>query len=298
MSWLGKIMTFLVVVAALAWMYFTVTVFVTRTNWKARADASEKALAESEKNRVTEQRAWETQRAQLTALLETERARTKQQGDDYAALESLSKKGSDTNAQLMAINDQAAKTAALRDATEKATQAELKDTRDRNAKLEDAAVKLVLDKQTAQREQLKAENERNLQKAIADDYGRKIAELTALVTELRQTGGGGGTAQVLRTVQKEPTPLSDNTRGTVVRDVSAAGFVEISLGIDAGLEPGSKLDVYRESEGKYLGTLVVQGTSLRPKQAVATFRPARNVPLSQLRPDELPRKNDNVGIIR
>ena len=68
--------------------------------------------------------------------------------------------------------------------------------------------------------------------------------------------------------------------------------------IDAGLEPGSKLDVYRESEGKYLGTLVVQGTSLRPKQAVATFRPARNVPLSQLRPDELPRKNDNVGIIR
>jgi hypothetical protein len=72
-------------------------------------------------------------------------------------------------------------------------------------------------------------------------------------------------------------------------------FVQISLGIDAGLEPGSRLDVYRESGGgKYLGTLVVT-KSLYPKEAVAEFKPARPVPLAQLRPDELPRKGDTVG---
>jgi hypothetical protein len=78
----------------------------------------------------------------------------------------------------------------------------------------------------------------------------------------------------------------------------AAGKVRISIGIDAGLEPGHKLDVYRETGGgKYLGTLTVT-KSLEPKQAVCEFRPARNVTIEKLRPDELPRKGDTAGLIR
>ena len=74
-------------------------------------------------------------------------------------------------------------------------------------------------------------------------------------------------------------------------------FVHISIGIDAGLEPGSRLDVYRESGGgQYLGTLVVT-KALYPKEAVAQFRPSRPVAISQLRPDELPRKGDTVGSV-
>jgi hypothetical protein len=72
-------------------------------------------------------------------------------------------------------------------------------------------------------------------------------------------------------------------------------FVHINIGIDAGLEPGSRLDIYRESGGgQYLGTVVVT-KSVYPKEAVAEFKPARNVPISQLRPEELPRKGDVVG---
>ena len=54
MSWLGNILTFLVLIASVVWMAITVNVYVTRTNWKVRSDAYEKALKDSEANRRTE----------------------------------------------------------------------------------------------------------------------------------------------------------------------------------------------------------------------------------------------------
>jgi RNA polymerase sigma factor (sigma-70 family) len=90
-----------------------------------------------------------------------------------------------------------------------------------------------------------------------------------------------------------PAPLPDHVRGTVTKVVG--GFVEISVGQDAGLEVGSKLDVYRTAgDGKYLGTLVV-ATLSGAKGAVCEFKPARQVALDQLRDEELPRKGDTVG---
>ena len=155
-------------------------------------------------------------------------------------------------------------------------------------------MRLVLAKEIADRGRLSAENESKLSRAIADENAKKVETLAALVTELRQSGGGGGQATVLRSIDKIPAPLPANIRGTVVRDIDG-DFVRISIGIDAGLEPGSRLDVYRESGGgKYLGTLIVT-RSVYPKEAVAEFRPARAVPMAQLRPEELPRKGDVVG---
>jgi hypothetical protein len=174
-------------------------------------------------------------------------------------------------------------------------QEELKQTRNRSNVLEDERVKLVLAKELAERGRVKAENEAKLSRALADENAKKVETLSALVTELRQSGGTG-TASVLRHIDKIPAPLPENIRGTVTRDMQG-NFVQISLGIDAGLEPGSKLDVYREGGGgKYLGTLTVT-KSIYPKQAVAEFKPARPVALSQLRPDELPRKGDTVGLL-
>jgi len=185
----------------------------------------------------------------------------------------------------------------VRDAQVKAIQDELKTTRDRNNLLQDQAVALVLLKEAADRARIGAENDSRLARAIVDENAKKIETLTALVTELRQTVGSG-TATVLRNIEKAPAPLPENIRGTVEANMSTDGFVLIGIGIDAGLEPGSKLDVYRETGGgKYLGTLTVTG-SLRPKEAVAEFRPARPVGLTQLRPDEMPRKGDVVGRVR
>jgi hypothetical protein len=73
-------------------------------------------------------------------------------------------------------------------------------------------------------------------------------------------------------------------------------YALVSLGTDAGLEPGSRLAVYREGkEGRYLGTLVV--TKVYPKEAVAEFKPVRAVAVEKLRPAELPRKGDSVGLV-
>ncbi len=294
MSWLGKIMTFLVFIGALVWAYFTVAAYATRTNWQTRAAALEKSLKESEANRNVEQRQWQKERSEMTALLEAEKERTKTLNLNYDNLASDSKKLDDVNKTLTASLSSADIIAKKKDVSEMAMLIELKATRDRNTALEDGTVELVRKKEEAERDRLRAVNERDLQEAIAKENIAKVLDLQSRLNDLVRSGSG--TSAVLRTVDKVPAPLPDNIRGTVVRDISG-DFVQISIGIDAGLEPGSKLDIYRETGGgQYLGTLIVT-KSVYPKEAVAEFRPARGVPVSQLRPDELPRKGDTVGQI-
>lgn len=294
MSWLGKILTFLVLIASVVWMALTVNVYVTRTNWKARADGYEKALKESEANRRTELNNSRTEQEKLNRLLEAEKSRTTDLNKALADLSSSSTKSAEDFNKLLTNYANVERSLQNQVASLKITLSELEDTRKRNTTLEDKAVELVLKKEIADRERLRAENEAKLARAIADENGVRAERLQALVTELKQSGGSG-TATVLRSVDKIPAPLPDNIRGTVTRDITG-DFVQISIGIDAGLEPGSRLDVYRESTGQYLGTLVVT-KSVYPKEAVAEFRSAKGVPVSQLRPNELPRKGDQVGIV-
>ncbi len=297
MTWLGKILTFLVLIGSVVWAAFTVNAYVTRTNWKDRADKYEKAYKESEANREREKRDLEVAREALVRMYAAERARA---DEINKSLEDLAAAGRKADAEYKKLEQDyrdADVQAKILLASVKTIQDELADTRKRNNLLEDERVKLVLAKETADRAKLQADNEAKLARAIADENAKKVETLTAQVTELRQTGGAGGAATVLRSIDKPPAPLPENIRGTVLRDISG-DFVHISIGIDAGLEPGSRLDVYREANGgKYLGTLVVT-KSIYPKEAVAEFRPARAVPISQLRPDELPRKGDSVGMIR
>jgi hypothetical protein len=296
MSWLGKILTFFVFVGAVVWASFTVSAFATRTNWKVRADAFEKAAKESEAGREREMRDNQLAREALVRLYRAEKGRADDLEKGYAELSAAGRRINKEYEQIEQTLRETDVETKKRDARVKTMQDELADTRKRNNELEGKIVNLVLDKEKAERERLRADNDARLARSQADENAKKVETLTALVTELRQTGGSG-TATVLRSIEKTPPPLPDNIRGTVTQDMRE-NFVQISLGIDAGLEPGSRLDVYRESGGgKYLGTLVVT-KSLYPKEAVAEFRPARPVPVAQLRPDELPRKGDTVGHVR
>jgi hypothetical protein len=297
MSWFGKILTFLVFIGAGVWAYFSAAAFVTRTNWQVRADQYKKAFEDSEKFREKEARANAAALAALNQLYDAEKKRVEELDKGLTDLRATVAKDDATYKQLLTNYTTLQAQANVRDAQVKAIQDELKTTRDRNNLLQDQAVALVLLKEAADRARIGAENDSRLARAIVDENAKKIETLTALVTELRQTGGSG-TATVLRNIEKAPAPLPENIRGTVEANMSTDGFVLIGIGIDAGLEPGSKLDVYRETGGgKYLGTLTVTG-SLRPKEAVAEFRPARPVGLTQLRPDEMPRKGDVVGRVR
>ena len=296
MSWLGKILTFLVLIAACVWAFFTIQAYVTRTNWQARAAELEKRLKESEDARQKEYREGQSN---LDAMVRLYKAEKSLSDDLGKSIDDLSTTGRKLNDGYNTLDNELKKAKAdeeIRQASLKTTLDELDTTRKRNTGLEDERVKLVLAKEAAERERLRFENEAKLSRAIADENAKKVETLAALVTELRQSGGGGGTATVLRSIDKIPAPLPENIRGTVLKDAST-DFVHISIGIDAGLEPGSRLDVYRETGGgQYLGTLVVT-KSIYPKEAVAEFKPARGVPFGQLRPDELPRKGDLVGRI-
>lgn len=293
MSWLGKILTFLVLIGACVWAFFTVQAFATRTNWKARADAYEKAFKDSEEARQKEYRQSQADRDALVRLYAAEKSLV----DDLTlSVADLSATGRKLNENYNTLDNELKTAKAdelIRAARLQTTQDEGEATRKRNIALEDERVRLVLAKEAADRGRLSAENEAKLSRSIADENAKKVETLVALVTELRQSGGSG-TAAVLRTIDKVPAPLPANIRGTVARDI-VGDLVQISIGIDAGLEPGSRLDVYRlNGGGKYLGTLVVT-QSVYPKEAVAVFKPARPVPMAQLRPDELPRKGDLVG---
>lgn len=294
MSWLGKILTFLVLIGACVWAFFTVQVYVTRTNWKTRADAFEKAFKESEEARQKEYRESQANRDALVRLYAAEKSLS---DDRERTIADLSETGRKVNEAYTILDNEMKKAKAdeeIRQAAVKTTLDELEATRKRSTLLEDERVKLVLAKEAADRERLRFENEAKLSRAIADENAKKVETLAALVTELRLTGGSGDAA-VRRSIDKVPPPLPENIRGTVLANATG-DLVHISLGLDAGLSPGSKLDVYRATggDGKYLGTLEVTA-SLQPKEAVAVFKPSRAVSIDKLRPDELPKKGDIVG---
>ena len=166
--------------------------------------------------------------------------------------------------------------------------------RERNALLEDNAVKLIVAAEEARAEMIRARNAEKLAQSIASDNAKKVEDLMAKVTELKATGGGSGASIVQRTIDKPPPPVLSNLRGEVT-DV-AGDLLTISIGIDAGLAVGTVLDIYRtEGGGRYLGTVrVTDAFNLYPKQAVVKFTPANAVPLERLRPEELPKKGDLI----
>jgi hypothetical protein len=162
---------------------------------------------------------------------------------------------------------------------------ELQALKKRVEELENERIKLTLDKEAALRAALTAENGQKLARAIADDYAKKIEELTVKVRELKGPEAPGPRPR------EKPAPAQ--LRGAVTR--VEGEFILVNIGIDAGLEPGTALEVIR-IDGKNessLGTIVIT-RSVYPKEAVGTFTPARKVPLAKLKPEELPRKGDTV----
>ncbi|HEV3386776.1 MAG TPA: SUMF1/EgtB/PvdO family nonheme iron enzyme [Gemmata sp.] len=83
-----------------------------------------------------------------------------------------------------------------------------------------------------------------------------------------------------------------NLRGEVER--AQGDLVQLSTVVDAGLSKNTVLELWRNEGGwRYLGTVRV--IDVYPKQAIAVFTPARAIPFSQLRPEELPKKGDQVA---
>lgn len=292
MTWIGKILSVLVLLLALVWMWFTVSLFAARTNWKVQADTYKKAFDDARKAREAEYRDYQTAKDAYDRQVLTAETRIKGLADQVAKLQT------DANANADAL---AAANKIIKDSDIKAVELgariqamtdEVQKTRDRNNSLEDERVVLVVKKEQAEKDRQAAENlakQAAAQKLLAD---ARVESLTAQLAEARSTGGSS-TATVINSFTRPPAPLPEGVRGTVT--AYGNGYVVLSIGIDAGLTNGAVLDVYRtEGGGDYLGTVVIQ--TVHPKEAVGQFKPKdERIPISRLRPEQLPKVGDLVG---
>ena len=293
MTWLGKILTLVVMLGAVVWAYFTVQSYVTRVNWKSELERERAA-------RKAAQTALTTRNGELITQNESLRRRVadleKQSKGYQDQVKDLSDKSADIATKHMDLQTALGKADAKqmeRDAKIDRTLKELVTVRERNTTLENQLVIFALDVEKAKRNETKAQNEAKLALAIAEENAKRYEEALAKITELRATGGGGA-GSLLRVIDKPPPPVLANLRGEVT--AVSGDLVTLSIGIDAGLAVGTTLDIYRiEGGARYLGTVkVTSALNLFPKQAIVTFTPARNVPIERLRAEELPKKGDEV----
>jgi hypothetical protein len=293
MTWLGKILTFVVMIGTVVWAYFTVQSYVTRVNWKNELErertarkAAHSALTARNGELVAENESLKRRLAYSDKQAKDYEAQVKELGDNSGT---LAAKHMDLQT---ALGGHDAKMM-QRDAKTDRTLKELVTVRERNNILETQLVTSAITVEDAKRQELKAKNEAKLALAIAEEYSRRLDEQIARINQLRE-GAGGGRAAVLRNLDKPPPPVLANLRGEVV--AVAGDLVTLSIGIDAGVGVGTTLDIYRtEGTARYLGTVkVTSALNLFPKHAIATFIPARNVPVERLRPEELPKKGDEV----
>jgi len=293
MTWLGKILTVLVLLLSLAWMWFTVSVYAARTNWKNQSDMYKKAYDEARNARETEIRTYQSEKDSLERRLLTEQSRSKGLAEEVTKLQGATDVATKAVAeQNKVLNVEDIKGVQL-SANLQAALDELRKVRDRSNQLEDERVKLVIAKEQADKDKQSAEN--IAKQAVADKLlaEQRVETLNTQLAEARSTGGSAQAAVLGSIGGARPAALPEGIRGTVTayRD----GYVAISVGIDAGVTIGAVLDVFRtDGGGDYLGTIVVE--RVYPKEAVGRFIPKdERRQVKNLRAEELPKVGDTVG---
>src|SRR5437764_6968769 len=164
MTWLGKILVFVVMLLALAWVWLTATDYSTRVNWKAQRDvykkSFEEAVAARESDYRRHQAELESSYRKLDSI-EKELIARKSELDTYA------KANKDNKAELDRLTTATATADAQVVKIQTSLQAALKEldtVRDRNNKLEVDRQELTITREQARRDELAARNEARLQR--------------------------------------------------------------------------------------------------------------------------------------
>jgi hypothetical protein len=292
MTWLGKILTFLVLFGNVVWAYFTVQTYVLRTNWKAETERVKKDRDTAIAALVAEKTRHLADEDALKRLYANEQKRAEDLNKQVDELAKANQKATEGTSTLQEVIDKGDVENIKLQANLDSSQKELDTVRTRNTNLENRMVSLIVDREEARREMVRAQNAAKIAQGLAEDNAKKAEDLLQRYTDLRAQGGGSGGTSIVRTFEKPPPPVLANLRGVV--DRVAGDLVQLNIGVDAGLSKGTVLEIYRSTGGgQYLGRVKI--VDLYPKQAVAIFTPARsNVPFDQLRPEELPKKDDEV----
>lgn len=285
MTALGKILVFLVLVLSLVFNALVVNAYVARTNWKVAADKS----AKSAKDAADSANGMKTVLDEAIAANEDAKRVLREERDRLynqlvIAQAEVNRLDEANKQQLAAASRLNVQIDVLQANIKRLT----KQVDDYDKLL--AAKELQINQLTAAANASKvAENkailERDAEKQRAEGFAQRLQELSDEVEGYRRQG------LAPRPGARGPS-LPAQFRGTVQKFDRDGGYVTITPGLDAGVQVGAVMSVYRTRgvEGKYLGKIVIRSTD--PKQAVGVFQPAN--PRNQLAADDYPRAGDEL----
>lgn len=296
MTWLGKILTVLVLLGSVVAVAFTTQAYVTRTNWKKRAETYKLAYEKANQRADAERKGRIADAANADVLIKVASQEAEVQGQQIAALTVDSTgtmqritglAGRVTNRHTDVMGYEAAAKALID--REQAIRAEKVTLSSANADLQFALDKAGLDMRNAE-----ARAATYLFQVEFRDrqLKRTQEELEQARRQLQDRSLAGGRTESFNPDRRPAKPLEPGTRGTVV--AYEGGLMVVGLGLDQGVAPGTVLNVRRPGgDQRYLGRAVV-GETVRQKQAVAAFEPQSGRPLRSLTPDEVPAAGDVV----
>jgi len=244
MNFLGKILTFAILIMSIIFMVTSVVVFATHRNWKEQSaklkqqnDATKETNVQLEArlaellNQLTLERA-----ARASAIAQLETRSQDLTGQLQRATTDLQKLQADEAAQIaMLDNAQKAQAGLLNETTQLLRAQQARDQQFRRA--------------------VDLQDTLNKNKIALEAVQQRDQELSARQANMKALLEKAGIDESDRLT--DVPPRVDGVV-TAVRDNNK--LVEISLGTDEGLRSGHELDVYR-SGGTYLGRVVVRHTS-------------------------------------
>jgi len=259
MTFVGKILVFVIMIFAVVFLGISTVVFTANTNWKEATKKEKAKVADVSKKLQDATDASAAAQKELEAAKTQHAQDTQKLNNDIVALQAAIKTAeSQTTAARNALGlTQKNMELALDEATAK--KAETDQLRVQKSAVDKQANEFKL-KQTELLDKIR-ELERFLEtsKANEKDLRDRAGRLSTL---LRQRGFSDDVSQV--TSADSPPPVE----GQVKKVDKANKTVEISIGSDDGLVPGHELYLYRVSpRPEYLGRLKIM--SVDPDQAVA-----------------------------
>jgi hypothetical protein len=237
MTWLGKILTFVVLVGSVVWAYFTVQAYVTRTNWQAaytKLDTSYKALAAARETEARRYAASEEGYRQLLAGKDKTIGDQEKQITDYK--NASTKVVGDVKTQQIAL-DKASGGAVQLQANIEALLKERDTTQKRNKELEDKQLAMILDTNKAREEAVLAQIEAKRAQNRVEELERRTEELLAENSDLRRSGGDPRR----NLTEKPPPPVLPGLRGEVT---SVTGdLLEVNICLEVVFVVGMVFDL-------------------------------------------------------
>lgn len=282
MTIFGKLLVFLVLLLSLIWNGLVVNAYVTRSNWaaeakKAQAKAQEAADSANNLRKLVDAQQEAGEDAKRVLREDRDQLYTR-----YAALEQQYKDLNKAYQDKIDAEKAVGNTQNQLQANHKTLLEQVDNLTKLLAEKEKAVTDMTLTTERSVAAKVKAELEAAAQLQRAERLYEQYQRLQEELSE--QKSGSGGALAALDPKRAAPAGF----RGTI--RTGGTGLVSFTPGLDAGLQQGAVLTVYRLTPTpKYVGTVKV--TQVDPKEAVGQFHPPAGV---RLNADDYPKPGDEL----